>query len=663
MTRYVELGKPIRLAGVTIRNRTLMAAMSSGLASAEGDVTDDLIAYYRARAEGGTGMVVVEFSGVDRTMGRAEATQLMLDRDAAIPGHARLAQSIRETGATAGIQLHLPGQFAHPGSVEGLPFAPSEEVSRRDPTRKLTRPMTEADIQRAITAFASAARRAVDAGYEAIELHGAHGYLLMAFLSPLSNRRDDGWGGDAERRLAFPTAVVAAIRAAIGPDVPIIYRLSSDEFRQGGLTLEDTCAISPALVAAGANAIDVSSGTIAGTLDRTVDPMSAPQAWRADHAARIKQAVLVPVFSVGPFREPALAEAALAEGQVDMVALGRPLLADAGWVGKTLAGAEATIRPCTNCNWCFHRVLNHQPVACAENPQTGAERKARPALVVPGARAVVVGAGPGGMAAALDLTEAGFATTLYERSDRLGGGLIASAAPPLKDKLDWYLDHLIARITDSGVDVQLGTAADLATLIKAAPHGVVLATGAAARAPGFELGPDADPVDAYGLLYGDVALPAAGAAPDLVYGGGETGCELAEYLAARGREVLLVTRSEARKLSRDAEPMYRKQLLERLAQNPAVTILDLTHLQRFASGEVTLERDGQAQTRAVANVFVAQGREPGSDLEAALADVGIPTRVIGDAAMIGRIGDAVHAARAAVDDLTGRLAADARAAN
>lgn len=629
-----------------------MAAMSSVLSTHDGDVTDELVEYYRVRAKGGAGLITVEFSGVLRAFGRAEPQQLMLDRDSDIDGHRRLVEAICTSGSKAAVQLHSPGQYSHPSTREGLAVAPSAQFSRRDATKQLCRALTEAEIFRLVDAFGASARRAVAAGYEAIEIHGAHGYLPQAFLSPLKNLRDDAWGGDEERRLRFALEIIGAVRDAIGPDRPLIYRLSSAEYVDGGLSLDDMVRIAPRLVAAGVDILNVSSGTIDGTLDRAVDPMSVPEGWRFTHSRALKDATGVPVMGPGPVRWPETGEAALADGNTDIVALGRPLLADPEWPNKAFGGQRGAIRPCTNCNWCFERVIRHEPIGCAENPLAGRELQAKHLVGGETRVALVVGAGPGGMAAALDLAEAGFETDLFEARTVLGGGLTTSGAPPLKDKLFWYRDHLIERLDGSPVRVHLATSATANMLAARHPDLVVLATGAQDR--GHLVDGDDLPIctSAYDLLTEQADFEANPHQPIIVYGGGETGCETAEYLAQRGHQVVLITRSGIRDLARSAEGMYRKHLISRLRNNPHILIRQFSTIVQIQSdGIVLVDAEKKEDRLHCRKVVMAQGRMPGARLEEELAALGIATVKIGDAEQIGRIGDAVHAARNAVTSL------------
>lgn len=656
-TAYPHLFEPIRLRNLTLPNRVLMAPMSTNLASPDGYVTPQQIAFYQARAQGGTGMIIVEFCCVDGDTGRSEHRQLTLSSINQVAGHQRLVKAINGAGAVACLQLQHGGQGAKRNLVKGgLPVAPSDVPSRSDPERLMARALLDDEIEHLIEAFGRTAELGVQAGYQAIELHGAHGYLLTSFLSPFTNHRDDRWGGDEQRRLEFARRVIQRVRQAIG-DRPLIYRLSADEFTPAGLNLEDMARIAPQLVAAGVDALHVSIGLGWTSFDKVVEPMSMPEGWRLPYARRIRQAVSVPVISVGQIRWPETAERAIAEGDADMIALGRTLLADPEWANKARRGQRELIRPCTSCNYCVSMSSGADGrIGCAENPRTGHELDALPdAGVLQGQSVLVVGGGPGGMAAALMLQQAGFATELHEARATLGGGLIASAAPPFKDKLNWYRDYLEQQLARSSVKVRLGQHTEPQALLANPPAVVLVANGSRARRLPIE-GIDLPLVrDAYELLMGDgEALPADAAEhPVLVYGGGETGCETAELLAERGYRVLLVSRSSRTKLARSAEMIYRGVLLKRLHGNPLIEIHDNCHLSRIDDlGLVELGRsDGERIRLRVSCVLIAQGREPDNRFVEALLQAGIPFITIGDAREGGRIGDAVHDAYRAVQGL------------
>jgi 2,4-dienoyl-CoA reductase-like NADH-dependent reductase (Old Yellow Enzyme family)/thioredoxin reductase len=602
-------------------------------------------------------MIIVEFCCVDRASGRSEHRQLSLETPRSIGGHQRLVEAIGGAGSVPCLQLQHGGQGAKRALLaDGMPVAPSDVFSRNDPDRRIARALADAEIERLIDCFGRSAELGVQAGYQAFELHGAHGYLLTSFISPFTNRRDDTWGGDEERRLSFPRRVIERVKQAIG-DRPLIYRLSADEFAPGGLTIDDMGRIAPKLAAAGADALHVSIGLGWTSFDKVIEPMSMPEGWRLPYARRIRAAAGVPVIAVGQIRWPQTAERALQNGDTDLIALGRPLLADPEWAGKARRGDDGAIRPCTSCNYCVTMSSGeHGAIGCAENPRTGRELEALPAAgELRGRLAVVVGGGPGGMAAALMLDQIGMRTRLYEARDEVGGGLIASAAPPFKEKLVWYQDYLLRRLRQSGVQVSTGTRVDIELLAQQPPRFVVLAHGGRA----IELpipGRDSDIVlDAYEILMGQHAnrLPAPDGLPIVVYGGGETGCESAEYLAELGHRVILVSRSPLKLLARSAEAIYRGVLLQRLHDNERIRLIGDTAITAIdETGAVELARkDGARERLDCSRVLIAQGRTPDPLLEAQLIAANIPHATIGDARQGGRIGDAVHNAYTAIEAL------------
>ena len=643
MSSYPHLFSPFTLGSLTLKNRVVMAPMSSSLGGEDGRVTADQIAFYQERARGGFGLIVVEFTSVDPATGRTEAHQLSLESDRQLDGHYRLMDALHSSGTKAFLQLQHGGRFAIAKYLkDGIVRGPSRVYSRRDATKLVVEEMGEALIQHLVEAFAAAAGRAARAGYDGVELHGAHGYLLSQFLSPISNHRDDAWGGDAERRMAFPLAVVRAVRAAIG-DLPFCYRISADEFVPGGLSIDDNAEICRHLVAAGVDILHASTGRGPQAFDKVMEPMSAPEGWRLPYARRLREATGVPVIGVGQIRLPETAERAVADGDCDLVALGRPSLTDPYWPAKAAAGTPELIRPCTTCNFCIAAENLHR-VCCAENPRTGRELDAPiPADLGIGRRAVVVGAGPGGISTALMLADAGFETHLFEARDELGGGIIASGAPPGKELLLRYRDYLDRQVQHSRIVTHLGERAEVAQIVTMQPDVAVVAAGTRGRRHGIP-GDDGDIViEAYDLLMGDTDLVFAEGDSVIVYGGGETGCEAAEYAAARGARVTLVSRSRQDQLARSAEMVYRSNLVGRLANHPRITVLASHHVSSIGTDSVRVRGADQVDRDLSANyLLMAQGRDPQGELAGELLRAGISTHLIGDSRQGGRIGDAVR---------------------
>lgn len=651
---YPHLFSPFKLRNVKLKNRLVMAPMSTELGGLEGEVTPAMIAFYRERAIGGMGLIVVEYTCVDPDTGRAHEYQLTLESRRNLDGHRRLTRALHEAGAKVFMQLQHSGQYANPKVLpEGMTVGPMDIYSKKDPGLKRCRALTSQEVANMAEAFGVTAGLAMEAEYDGVELHGAHGYLLTQFLSPLANQRDDEWGGDFERRLAFPQAVVRKVRAAIG-DAPLVYRMSADEFREGGFTIEDMENIAPRLAEAGVDAFHVSTGWGVGpAFEKVIEPMSTEEGWRIPYARRIREATGIPVIAVGQIRWPETGEEALKSGAVDMIALGRPMLTDPHWANKAKAGQRDLIRPCTSCNWCISPHEGRVQVGCAENPRTGTELDPEiTSKTGKGRKALVVGGGPGGSAAALLLAQGGFETHLFEARPKVGGGIIASANPPGKDKLFWYSGYLRRRLESSNVKRHFGHAATASEIIAMQPDIVMVATGTQRIDLPIKGANHPCVMDAYDLLMNDSDVGVAKGGHIMVYGGGETGCETAEYCAERGLKVTLVSRSPASKLARSADWVYRGGLLRRLHANPNVEIVESTHIVAvFDDGIVLEDRSGekpsQRQVR-VDRLLLAQGRQPDDSLATQLADAGIAVSLIGDSRRVGRIGDAVHMAYRAV---------------
>lgn len=640
---YPQLFSPFTLGSLELKNRLVMAPMSSSLGGTDGRVTADQIAFYQERARGGFGLIIVEFTSVDPDTGRTEVHQLSLESDRNLDGHYRLVDALHESGTKCFIQLQHGGRFAPAKFLrDGIVRGPSRVWSRKDPTKLVVEAMDDALIRHLIEAFGAAAGRAARAGYDGIELHGAHGYLLSQFLSPLSNERDDEWGGDEQRRMAFPLAVIRSVREAIG-DLPFCYRISADEFVAGGLDIDATSEICKHLVEAGIDILHASTGRGPQAFDKVMEPMSAPEGWRLPYARRLREATGAPVIGVGQIRLPETAEKAIVDGDCDLVALGRPSLTDPYWPAKAKAGKPETIRPCTTCNFCIAAENLHR-VTCAENPRTGRELHAPiPPDLGKGKRAIVVGAGPGGISTALMLDEAGFETHLFEARDTLGGGIIASGAPPGKELLLRYRDYLERQVNASGIAMHLGRRTSVDEIAAMAPDVVIVAAGTRRRGHGLEGENSAIVVEAYDLLMGDTDVSFKQGDRVVVYGGGETGCEASEFAAARGASVVLVSRSRVDQLARSAEMVYRSNLVGRLSEHDSIDVLARHHITSIGDASVKVVGDDGTESELPADyVLLAQGRDPQSDLADGLIGLGISTHVIGDSRKGGRIGDAVH---------------------
>ena len=348
-----RLFEPITLRGVEIPNRIVMPSMTTRLATSEGLVTPELIRYYTARAEGGAGLVTVEMCSPEPA-GRHRARELGISHDRFIPGLQELTSRLRAAGARPAIQIGHAGGHTRADVTGVPPVAPSalpHQVQEVDVKTVVPRELTREGIRATVRAFALAAERAKRAGFEVVEIHGAHGYLIAQFLSPLDNHRTDDYGGTLANRARFALEVLQACRERVG-DVPLIFRFSADEYAPGGLTLDEASVLAPWLAEAGADALHVTGGCYrsrpSGAL--MIPPMGYAEATFLHLARAIKPRVAVPVIAVGRLHDPALVERLLSETQADMVALGRQLIADPEWPRKVREGRTDEIRPCVACN-------------------------------------------------------------------------------------------------------------------------------------------------------------------------------------------------------------------------------------------------------------------------------------------------------------------------
>ncbi|MBM3488610.1 MAG: hypothetical protein FJX67_18595, partial [Alphaproteobacteria bacterium] len=410
-SRFPALAAPLALRGHRFRNRLVTGPLCTMYAAPDGAVTPRLLEYYRARARGGAGGVIVEMTFIDTAGSRAFHAQLGADDDHKIPGLGDLAEAIRLEGALAGIQLGHCGAQRVLGkppvlAPSAIPWAPGKPVPQA---------MTAAEIETLLADFAAAAGRCVDAGFDLVELHGAHGYIINAFLNPVANRRADRYGGSPENRLRFAVELVERVRARIGRDALLGIRMNGDDLMEGGLGATEYAVVARALVAAGIDLVHVSAGTYRA-MELRVTPMYLPEAPFVVYAEQLKAAVDVPVIAAGSIHAPETAEAILAAGKADLVAMSRPFLADPGLAGKILAGDTRRIVPCVRCNTCVTREQAGLRAYCAVNPETGSEWERRPPRSAAPRHVLVAGSGPSGVAAALAAARRGHRVTLAERA-------------------------------------------------------------------------------------------------------------------------------------------------------------------------------------------------------------------------------------------------------
>jgi dimethylglycine catabolism A len=483
---------PARIGPVEIKNRIVMPPMTTRTADAQGFVTDDTIAYYMARVRGGTGLITVEMASPEKA-GQHRRHEVGICHDGFLPGLTRLVDEIHRGGAKASIQLGHGGGHTRIDICGETPVAPSaipHPVYETTLATIVPQEMTKARIAQSIAAHA-AAQRAQKAGFDCVEIHAAHGYLISQFHAPFENRRTDDYGGSLENRARFGLEVLRAVKAAV-PGLGVVYRLSVEDFFPGGLVFNDGRQIAVWAAEAGADALHVTAGHYRSlpSAQIVLPPMSYPDGTFLDFAADVKNRVGVPVIAVGRLGDPALAEAAVASGKTDFVALGRSLVADPQWVDKVRRGEP--IRRCLACNTCINEMRGGDRIGCVVNASAGRETLFAAAQPPRGERIAVIGAGPAGLTYA-SLVADGNDVTVFEKESKPGGSFRYAGKAPLfqevtanQKSFDRYVEDLFAVCEKKGVAFRFGSNVAAASELLAPFDRVVIATGATYR---FGLGP------------------------------------------------------------------------------------------------------------------------------------------------------------------------------
>jgi 2,4-dienoyl-CoA reductase-like NADH-dependent reductase (Old Yellow Enzyme family) len=479
---------PARIGPAEIKNRIVMPPMTTRTADQEGFVTDDSIAYYMARVRGGTGLITVEMASPEKA-GRHRRHEVGIYDDRFVPGLTRLTREIHRGGAKASIQLGHAGGHTRIDICGETPIAPSaipHPVYETTFETIIPQEMTTARIAETIAAYVAAARRARQAGFDCIEIHAAHGYLISQFHAPFENRRTDEYGGSLENRARFGLEILRAVKAAL-PDTGVIYRLSVEDFFSGGLPYAEGRQIAIWAAAAGADALHVTAGHYRSlpSAQIVLPPMEFPDATFLDYAADVKKHVGVPVIAVGRLGDPATAEAAVADGNTDFVALGRTLVADPQWADKVQRGEP--IRRCLACNTCINEMRGGARIGCVVNGAAGRETLFADPRPPRRERIAVIGAGPAGLTYA-SLVAEGNAVTVFERNPGAGGGFCYAGKAPLFQEVEAneqsfarYIADMVAACERKGVVFRYGTDVSALPEILSPFDRIVIASGASYR--------------------------------------------------------------------------------------------------------------------------------------------------------------------------------------
>lgn len=629
-----KLFEPGSIGAMEVKNRIVMAPMAVRLCSESGAVTQRFIDFYVERAKGGTGLIILENTCVDWPLGKAGDFPVRLDSDRFIHGFHDLADAVHPYGAKLATQLQHAGRQTHMDATEGLRPVTSSVLPGT--TGTLPRKLTIPEIHEIEEKFAQAALRTKAAGFDAVEIHGAHGYLVTQFLSPFMNRRTDMYGGSLENRVRFAVEMVERVREKVGPDFPIIFRLSADEYVPGGIELEEAKLISLRLEEAGVDALHVSAGVYEVTRTTSPPTMVEPRGCYVHLAAGVRQVVNVPVIAVGRINNPVLAEEILEQGKADFIALGRQLLADPYFPDKAARGAWDDIRPCIACNQCIGRLIRHWRIGCCVNAETGRERETQLRPVDGKKKILVAGGGPAGMEAARVAALRGHEVSLYERSEQLGGQLLLASVPSFKKEIEEFIRYQVRQLDKVGVRVERGREVTRDLVKRVKPDVIIMATGARPLIPHIDGIDREEVVTAEAVLGGTVEVGKS----VLVAGGGKVGVEMACHLAEQGRAVTLVEMTE--EIGADLEPTEKVYFPLRL-KRAAVTLLTERKVDRVTKDGVEIVSPGWEKELIPAETLVlALGAESDDALAQGLAGLDVEVYAIGDCVKPGSIYEAVH---------------------
>ncbi|MCZ7657128.1 MAG: NAD(P)/FAD-dependent oxidoreductase [Xanthobacteraceae bacterium] len=627
MAHFPHLFSPIALGALTLPNRVVFAATSSELADKDGFVHDDMAEYYAERARGGTGLIIVEATYVEQE-GKRLHHNAMLHEDRYIPGMRKIADAVHAAGAKVALQLNHGGRESIPEISGSVPLAPSPVPSQFNAVGEPVMPkeLTVAEIQRIVRRFTEAAARAREAGYDAIELHGAHGYLIGQFLSPEANRREDQYGHDLAGRTRFYIELIQAIKKELGQDYPVICRMNGRDHAPQGLELDDAVEIAAMLEAAGADSISVSGGIHSSRPYMIVPGMGVERGCYVHYSETMKRRVRVPVMTVGRINTPELAEEILEKSQADFICLSRPLIADPYFPAKAAAGKVEEIAPCIACNECLATIHRHKGIACTVNPMVSRELELKPLInsVPSRKRVAVVGGGAAGMSAAVTAAKRGHEVHLYETEGVLGGQLNLAHTPPHREEIENALRYFSAEVKRLKVDVRLNSSLGLEEARALKPDAIIVATGAASQMPALP------GIDQPSVMVGWQVLAGREVPGDhcVVIGGGLVGVEVADYLAERNKQVVVVARSELLKKAVHADRVY---FLDRI-RNLDIEVFTHTDILEIGPDWVTIAPRNRMKRRltGVDHVIFCTGYKPRREESAALETLGTPVYYVGD---------------------------------
>lgn len=611
---YPHIFEPFTVKRTTFRNRVIMPPMGSNLATFTGEVSEEMKNYYGLRARGGTALITVENACIDYPLATNGTKQLRIDNKQFIPGLYELTERIHQYGALASIQLNHAGASAYPERLNGLQAVSASSVPSKE-GNPAPRPLEKCEILNIVQKYAEAAQRAVQAGFDMVEIHGGHSYLLDQFLSPYYNKRTDEFGGSHENRARFSRLVVEAVRKAVGPWVPISFRISADEFIKGGNTLDDTLKLLE-YIEPEVDIINVSAA-VNDSIQYQIDKCDLPDAWRAYLSEAVKKKFNKPVIISGNIRNPQVADQIIAEGKTDFIAIGRGLIADPDWARKAQSGHTCDIRKCISCNigCADHRISKSQPIRCTVNPAVCGGEAYKKQKVTRDIHVVVIGGGTSGLEAACTAAEVGCRVTLIEREGEVGGLARKIARFPEKSRIEdfpAYLEHRAAQLPN--LTIKLNTTATKEMLAELKPDILYSATGSKPMLPPIE--GLRELTDAEGShirsIYGfmdNIPYYEANAEGKkvVIIGCGAVGLDVMEFFTLRKADVAMIEMMPS--FGKDADIVSKSTFKELLATHPVDMHLG-TALQKVCPDKFIASHNGESSEYPFDYGFICMGLVP-----------------------------------------------------
>ncbi|MBN2418900.1 MAG: FAD-dependent oxidoreductase [Deltaproteobacteria bacterium] len=615
-----SLFSPYRIKGVELKNRIVMPGLASFLLNDDGSVNEGTIEHYRRRAAGGPAMVIMEACAVSPE-GIVSIHQPKICDDRFTAGLSKIAEALKSEGAVPAVQIHHGGRQTSIKVIKQKPFAPSPLPC---PTiNGDVEPLTVQGIQELVKKFGDAADRAVKAGFELIEIHGAHGYIINQFLSGFSNIRKDEYGGDLLRRTRFAEEIVREVRNRVGNDFPLSFKISATEYVPNGLTIEESIQIIKILIEAGIDIVQVSAGNDA-TPEWICQPMFMKKACLLESAERIKTSLKIPVMTVGRINDPLIADEIIREGKADLVCIGRGLLADPEMPEKARENRLDDIRTCIACNTCMQSIFRRGRVECLVNPSLGREREMAISPARMPKKVMVIGGGPAGLNVAWVAAMRGHEVHLFEKQNALGGQLIMGSITTYKKELQSLIKFQKRQIEKHKVKCYLNNEVSTDTLKDINPDIVILATGAVPFFPDIK-GIDKDIVIPFSVILNGENPSSRNT---VLIGGGPTGCEVAVHLSENGCPVTIIEMLPD--IGEGLETMTKKMLVRNLIKNNVKIITGFKATRIEDNGVFVTDKDSTETFLDAERVVVAAGFRPDNSLYEKIKDLGYEVHQIGD---------------------------------